>query len=210
MHQFQRLARPRRPQSLDDAETHAAAAMHRDTCRLIDHQQMLVLKNDRSLDQFQQAGRRLPKFIAGIDPHRRQADFVPCLNAVFRIDALAVDAYLTLAQQPVDPAAGHGLEVPHEEIVDSLTRLIGCYRAQGYGTFRSTQGFRHCHISVHGFTIFAEQSSKVLITLTLTGCRDSVLKPCQALNHFWATPINLGPACTPVSVAPPSYGSAAY
>jgi hypothetical protein len=33
-----------------------------------------------------------------------------------------------------------------------------------------------------------------LITLTLAGCRDNVLKPCQALNHFWATLINQGNA----------------
>ncbi len=103
--------------------------MHCNTGRLIDHQQMLVLKDDRPLDQFQQAGRRLPDFIGGVDTHRRQAHFVAFLNAVFRIDPLTVDADLALAHQAVNPAARHGLEVPHQEIVDSLPGLIGGYRA---------------------------------------------------------------------------------
>src|SRR5258707_484949 len=120
----------------------------------------------------------------GVDEHRRQTDFVPFLNPLFRIDPLAVDAYLALAHQPVDPAAGHGLEEPHQEIVDSLTGLIGRYGAQSHGAFGGVQAFRHCQITIHDFDIFAAQSSKVLITLTLTDCRDNVLKPCQALNHL--------------------------
>ena len=55
MHQLQSLARPRRSQRLDHAEAHAAAAVHGDAGGLVDHQQMLVLKNDCSLDQFDQA-----------------------------------------------------------------------------------------------------------------------------------------------------------
>src|ERR1700733_8296787 len=99
---------------------------------------MLVLENYGSLDQLQQAARWPrwpPGFIAGVDSHRRQAHFVPLLNAILRIDALAIHPYFTLAQQPVDPAAGHGLEVAHQKIVHSLTGLVGGHRAQDHRGF---------------------------------------------------------------------------
>jgi len=103
----------------------------------IQHVVVLMLENqsfDRLLGfvRLDDASQR----IDGVDAHRRQTDFVPLVDTVFRIDALAVDAYLALPQQPVDPASGHGLEVPHEEIVDSLAGLIGRHRMQGHGTLR--------------------------------------------------------------------------
>ena len=155
VHQLQRFARPGRAQGFDDAKTHAAAAVYRDAGGLVDHQQMLVLINDRPFDQFQQAARGLPRadaplFIDGVDAYGGQAHFVALLNAVFRIDALAVDAHFALAQQTVDPAAGHRLEVPHEKIVDPLTGLIGSYRAQDDGTLWPVIVLRHSHIIVHG------------------------------------------------------------
>ena len=159
MHQFQGFARPRCAQGLDNAKTHAAAAVHGDSSRLVDHQQVFVLKNDRPLDQFHQAARGPSGFTAGVDSHRRQAHFIARLNAVFRVDSLAVDAYLALAQQPIDPAAGHGLEVAHEKIVNALAGLVGSYRTQGHGTLGSVRsgkiagGDIHCCTGVRGSII---------------------------------------------------------
>ncbi len=154
VNELESLARPRRAQGLDHAKTHAAAAVDRDSGRLVDHQQMLVLKDDRPLDQFQQAARRLPGGNApvglhGVYPHRRQADFVALLDAVFRVDALAIDAHFALAQQAIHSAAGHGLEVPHEEIVDPLTGFVQGYRAQDDGALRAVKALRHSRFIVH-------------------------------------------------------------
>ncbi len=105
--------------------------MHRNTGGLVDHQQMAVLENDRPLQQFQQAARGPPGLALRIDAHRRQAHLVAFLNAVFGFDALAIDPHLALAQQPVNAAARHGFEVPHQKVVDALTGLIFGHRAQG-------------------------------------------------------------------------------
>src|SRR6202051_2135966 len=55
-----------------------------------------------------------------------------------------------------------------------------------FGTCRRTGSAEGLFI----LSIFVEQASKVLITLTLTACRDNVSKPCQALNHFVGDGLN--------------------
>ena len=49
---------------------------------------------------------------------------------------LLVDPNLALAKQAVDPAPRYGLEVPHEEVVDPLTRLLLGDCAQYHGALR--------------------------------------------------------------------------
>ncbi len=74
-------------------------AVHRDPGGLVDHQQVLVLENNRALQQLQQAaGGPLGRCIR-VDAHRRQAQLIALLNAVLRIHPFAVDPHLTLAQQ---------------------------------------------------------------------------------------------------------------
>jgi hypothetical protein len=60
----------------------------------------------------------------GLDPHRRQAYFIARLYPVFSVHAFAIDSHLTLPQQPIHPAAWHGLKVPHQEVIDALACLI--------------------------------------------------------------------------------------
>ena len=120
MHQLERFARPRGSKRFDDAEAHAAAAVHRDPCRLVDNQQVPVLENDRPLDQFEQAARGSAGLRVGLNAHRRQAYLVARLDPVLRVDALAIDAHFALAQQAINAAARHGLEVAHQEVVNAL------------------------------------------------------------------------------------------
>ena len=56
MGELERLLGPQRAQRLDDAEAHAAAAVHGDARGLVEHQQLLVLVHDRPL----RAARRAP------------------------------------------------------------------------------------------------------------------------------------------------------
>ncbi len=149
MDQFERLARPRRAQRLDHSEAHPAAAMDRDPRGLVDHQHMLVLKYDGAFDELEQAGRRLAGLAARIDAYGRQAHFVARREPVFRVDALAVDAHLALAQQPVNAAAGHGFEMPHEKIIDSLPGLLVGDGAQFYRAFGDMQADRLGDGSIH-------------------------------------------------------------
>ena len=81
-----------------------------------------------------------PGSLRRIDPHRRQTHFIALLNPVLSIHALAIDAHLALAQQPINPAARHGLEVPHQEIIDPLPRLIRGHGAQRERAFWRMRG----------------------------------------------------------------------
>jgi hypothetical protein len=137
MDEFQRLARARCAQGFDDTEAHAAAAVHRDPARLVDDQQMPILKNDRAFDELEQALRRSSRLLARIDAHRRQAHLVAGGQTVFGVDALAIDAHLALAQQPVDAATRHGFEMSHQKIVDALSGLLVADFVQYDWTLRS-------------------------------------------------------------------------
>src|SRR5258707_656620 len=110
---------------------------------------MPVLENDGPFNQFEQAARGAAGLCIGLDPHWRQADFVARLDPVLRIHALAIDAHFTLAQQPIHPAARHGLEMAHEEVIDALAGLILSHGAQSKGTFwpsrRRQAGSRTVH-----------------------------------------------------------------
>jgi len=143
MHELQVLARARCAQCLDDPKTHTAAAVHGHPGGLVDHQQMLVLKNDRALDERLQTARRAPGLLGTIDVHGRQAYLIARGDPVLGVDALAVDAHLALAQQAVDAAARHPAEMAHEVVVDALARFLRGYGAQlhgGLGAFRRCGG----------------------------------------------------------------------
>ena len=85
---------------------------------------------------LEQAARGSPWLRIRLDPHRRQAYLIALLDPVLRIDALAIDAHFALAQQAINPAARHGLEVSHEKVIDALAGLIRGHGAQGQRTFR--------------------------------------------------------------------------
>ncbi len=121
MHKFQSFARPRCTQGFDDPKAHAAATVHRDSGRLINDQQMPILKYDGAFDEIEQALRGPARLLVRLDAHRRQAHLIAGSQAVFRLDPLAIDPDFALAQQAIDPASRHGLEVTHQEIVDPLS-----------------------------------------------------------------------------------------
>src|SRR5208282_3969654 len=169
------------------------AAVHCDPRRLVDHEQVLVLKDDRPFDQLLKASGGPARLLRAVDAHRRQAHFVAGGDPILCIHPFAVDAHLALAQQTVDAAARYRFEVTHQEVVDSLARLFGGDGAQDEGTFAPLQrpmrrpgswknigdfGFHAEHLTL-------SRASKVLITLTMATCCDNIAKPCQALNPFF-------------------------
>jgi hypothetical protein len=100
-------------QSLDHAEAHAAAAVHRHAGGLVDHQHGGVFVGDRKF------GRLRPALPLG-DADRRHPDPVAGLQAVLGLDPAAVDADFAAAQDTVDVAFRHALQAAQEEVVDPL------------------------------------------------------------------------------------------
>jgi hypothetical protein len=64
---------------------------------LVDHQKVLVLKNDRSFDQLLKAARGTTRLARGLDPHGRKPHLIPGDHAVLRVHTLAIDAHFALA-----------------------------------------------------------------------------------------------------------------
>ncbi|XHO04127.1 hypothetical protein ACEQUB_00994 [Ralstonia syzygii] len=94
--------------------------MHGHTGRLVDHQQVGIFVENREFGGrhgtrcFSLLGRLLR------DAQRRNAHQIAELQAVFRVDAALVHAYLAGAQDAVDVALGHALGQAHQEVVDPL------------------------------------------------------------------------------------------
>jgi hypothetical protein len=133
--------------------------MHRHTRGLVEHQHMLVLEYHRPLDEGQQACRRPPRTLAGIDSDGRQPHLVAGCNPILRVHALAVHAHLALAQEAVDAAPRHGLEVTHEEIVDALPRFVRGDGAHLDRALRQVRSRRFDGVMSHNLQIFVWQSS---------------------------------------------------
>jgi hypothetical protein len=125
--------------------------MNRHAARLVDDQQMPVLEDHGGLDQFQQARRRPTGICEQLDAHRREAHFVAGAEPVFGVDAFAVDPHFPFAQQAIDTAARHGLEMPHEEIVYSLPGFRIADGMDHEGTSRAVlYRCRRRSVAVHG------------------------------------------------------------
>jgi hypothetical protein len=121
--QFEKLRlRPLPAQGLDDAEADPAAAMHRDTVRLVDHKHGIVLVDHRQFDAL--FGDIVDGTFRALGyPHRRQAQPIAGAQPVGRGDPPAVDPYLAAAQDAVEMALRHPLAVPDQEIVQALAML---------------------------------------------------------------------------------------
>ncbi len=116
MGQFEEFRqRPRPAQLLDHAEGHPAAAMHRDTGGLVDHDQRLILMGNF---KFPCRNNGLRRTFGGADGRHAQAvaDLQPILG---RHPAL-VHPHLAAAQDAVDMALGHTLGNAQQEVVDAL------------------------------------------------------------------------------------------
>ena len=120
MHEFEKLrVRPRIAQLFDDAERHAAAAVHGDAGRFVDDDQVVVFEEDREFGGGRI--RRNVRFIRLRDANRRHAHEIAEFEAIRGIDAALVHAHFPAAQNPVDVALGYALADAQQEIVDSLT-----------------------------------------------------------------------------------------
>ena len=98
-------------------------AVDREARRLVEHEKARVLVHDRGLHGREQPVRKaLRRRVRrrGL-PHGRQPHFVVGCQAVVRLLALAVDADLAAAQQPVDPAPRYPGQLAQQEIVESLS-----------------------------------------------------------------------------------------
>ena len=109
-------------QALDDAEGHPASAVHGPTGGLVQHDQAVVLEENRPLDG------PLPLLRGGCPrsgiggPHRRDAHDVAEGESVVLPHAATVDPNLPPAQQPVDSRTRNAPEMQRQEVVDALPR----------------------------------------------------------------------------------------
>ncbi len=115
---------PRVSQQLDDAMTDAAAAMHGEARRLVDHQQPFVFVNhpiEHVRGEFRRRRRR-----TRADARRRNPNLIAFLEFVLGPDPATVHPNLATPQQTVDSPFGNTGQFGAQEIVDSLAGPVGC------------------------------------------------------------------------------------
>ena len=106
---------PRLAQLFNDPKAHAAATVYRHASGFVDHQQVLVFKNDRKLSR-----RRGGLITAVGHPNRRHSNFVAQRQAGVGLGAAFVDTHLARANHPINMCFGHPFEQLDEEIVKAL------------------------------------------------------------------------------------------
>src|SRR5690625_2613575 len=120
MHQLQEAPRRTRgPQLLDHTEAHTAAAMHRDSCRLVDHQQGVIFVDDGKL-----GGWRAKLLLRRHSPGRHTHDITRGQPMIHRYPPL-VDTNLATPNRLVEVTLGHAFAFAHEEVIEALPGVIG-------------------------------------------------------------------------------------
>src|SRR5690606_10411717 len=116
------LLRPRGPQHLDDARTHAAATVDREPGRLVDDEQVLVLEEHGERAGAPCARRRGHPWRGrgGLDPQGRYADRVAGLEARVGPGPATVDPHLAITDHAMEMAARDPAALAGKEIVQSL------------------------------------------------------------------------------------------
>ncbi len=121
MHQLEMILRAGCAQQFNRTMTDPAAAVAGDARRLVDHQKVLVLENDRLGNLRHQVG----PGTGVLDPfghaYGRNAQHVTRRQARVGLGALAVDPHLAGSQKTVNHAFGDPLEHGHQGIVDTLS-----------------------------------------------------------------------------------------
>ena len=97
--------------------------MDRHPGRLVDDQQVLVFVEDRAGDELLQRVRGLGLDGLFVQSYGWDAYLIAQHQPGLGLGALAIDPHLALAQHPVNMAFGHGLEHPHQVVVEALPRI---------------------------------------------------------------------------------------
>ncbi len=122
VHQLELLGiRAQLAERFDHAEAQAAAAMHGDTCRLVEHDKRLVFVDDRRFETLQKRLRDRHRLVALRHAHRRNAHDIACLQLVLRLDPPLVHTHFAFAQNAVNQGFGHTLEISDQKVIDALT-----------------------------------------------------------------------------------------
>jgi hypothetical protein len=141
MHQFEEFRlRPRFAHLFDHAERDAAAPMDRHAGRFVDHEHVLVFKNNFEIGARH---RRLSdRFVRLSDTNGRHAHQIAQLEAVLRVYPALIDRTFPATQDAVDMAFGHALTDAQKEVINALSGrtvvdldhrdLVACDRFLGY------------------------------------------------------------------------------
>jgi hypothetical protein len=137
--------RPLLPQRLDDTEALAAATMNGDTGGLVDHQQGLVLIDDR---QVQSAFGRHHHLFGAADAQRRNAQQVAALQAMRDFDAATIDPHLAAADNAVNVALWHPLAELQQQVVNPLAVLVLADKLLGDRVFANLGHFEYTSVDL--------------------------------------------------------------
>ena len=113
-------------QEFDDSVANTATTVDRDTSRLVQYQQTLVLEN-HTIEEIR-------RHLCGgwrafyTDSRRRNSYLVTLHEFVFGADPTAIDSYLSASQQTVHPALGHTGQLTAQKIIDTLPCPLGVDR----------------------------------------------------------------------------------
>ena len=136
MREFEKTClRPLSAQRLDHPEADPAAAMHGKPRRFIDHQQRLVLMNNRQCGLDFGSGD--DAFLPLGDADRRNPQHITNLQTAGDLGALAIHPHLAAAHNAVNMAFRHALAASEQVIIQTLPLLI-------FGDNGLTDGFFAC------------------------------------------------------------------
>ena len=116
--------RPCGAKRLDQPMRHPAPPVHRQPGGLVHDDELVVLEDDRDL--LRDCGAAPCRDVGG--PHRRHADRVTGREAGLGTYALAVEANLARAQDPIDVTLRHAFQHTRQVVVDALAGRLLAYR----------------------------------------------------------------------------------
>src|SRR5262245_11646461 len=104
-----------------------------------------MMRAERSLrasSPLEQSVRHASLFGLHIGPHRRHPEAIAGDQTILGLHAFAVHTYLAAAQDSIHAAAGHGLELAKQEVVDPLALGVrGDFKLPDPGTRLWRGGF---------------------------------------------------------------------
>lgn len=111
MNQLEFLAiRTQLTKGFDHPVSQAATAVNSDAARLVDHNQGLVLEDNRGFEALEQALCQWHWLIALRHANRRHAHDIARLQLVFGLDPTLVHSHFAFTQNAVNQGLGHAFE----------------------------------------------------------------------------------------------------